>query len=504
LIYYRDASFEEIVAAATAEGQPSLANWYNSEQAGLQPYRDAVRGGEAAKKFLARKPDEDALLFKLREDAFQNINVCEIIVDEQSHFAYGQPPTRKVMLFGAEDPTDERNEVIDRQFGEVYENNCAYSFYREQMATAAIADRWTWQKIWYGLDKSIRFSRIKRECVYPVRDPADPARSLLGVVEIRKRGTADFEYLLWSTTEVKRITGGWKLISEEVHPLKAHKMIPFVPYGDITLDGRHALGNAFYDQIVLINMRSWELAGWRAQAFAILVAIGEMIDEESPSEVDGVKRVKVGMDRFLQMEKGGQFSAVNPNFPIQQVREAQSDLLRESLERSKVSSTAVDSSGTPEQPWSLIMRHLRPLQDRMLNIARFKASEMLTMRTVAATANAVGMLPIVPDGLVYSVTFPEDILPMNKKEQRDMDATDVEADRVLLEDYVEKWIKAGARKEEVSAYVEALDKQRMTRQQGVVDILGGGRKSPFGLPPPATSKAGELYPEDKIPAPVEA
>lgn len=483
----------EAVAIAYGGGSTPIAPgaWAAREATKLQDIRDLVAGGEDCRRFLFTLPDEDPWKKEQRDKAFVNVPVTGKIVDQRSFYAYGYPPTRDFEF---------ENEADAELFESVYNYCGGNSLWRNRVAFYTFRDQISWVKSWYQEStKKLRLTPLTLEKVMPIPHPDDPADTILGVVEISGTPTAPRNYL-WTLTESGWINDQWQWQDgAQKHP-NSFGVIPYTRFGDPFAG--HSLADAALRQIMALNLRSWELEGWRAQSFAIFVLEGEMLSEEEASESDGIRRTKVSNTGYVQVQVGSKLYAVKPDFPVDKIRDAEMTMLKETYEDENVSSYGADSSQAAEQPWAMAMRQQRPLANRTQDVMMFEAQEKEAFQNLLAVARTKQLVGASTTGEL-KLAFPKSIIPIDEKGQEELEGREVTANQRLLETFVGRWVLPGAPDLEVQEYVAKLEAQKAAADATLLnglnlDTKGNGMPpdSKFPVPPPpqaAASKMADLY-----------
>lgn len=493
---FTPATIDDLVSAARAQpcGKAKPENWHDEQIEEVQKYRDAVEGGEKCKNLLIQNLDEDPQITALRNNLYQNIPICESIIDEQAHWVYGMPPERCLTIRGL-DGEDPANLALRDAFSKSCEVNGVDNLWRNELAPAAFRDRWSWMKTWDQRATSLtRMTRLLREEVVPVFDPND-RKTFVGVVEVRKFGDKVTRWG-YTTKQVVQLKDDWTPMEA---PMKnALGRVPYTLIGSMESDVPHQLSDAYYDQTVAINRRNWYLCGVRMQAFAIFAIIGTLINKDQPSKADGVKRTRLGLGQMLMIAGGGDFKAVNPNFAAGELREAEQSALREAFDLAKVSPEIADSSRAAEQPTTVRIRKSRVLADRQRNIRLMIPAEKQWMTDWLVISAKTRRISANPDDVEIRVAFPkdEDVLPLDPTQARTVGMQEVEKDLRTVEDYVRTYILENAPEEKVNEYLAELEAAKAVKQQlnqSVFGGLAGAINTATGAPGRPMSPAERVY-----------
>jgi hypothetical protein len=436
----------------------------------LEKIRNVVEGGEKCRPLLIHPMDEDPDVGVMRNNLYQNVPIAETIVDEQSHWTYGFPPRRSLAILGTKDD-DPAVVDLNKAFSDSYEANGVDNLYRNEMIPAVFRDRWAFVKTWdQEVTKMTRVTRLLREECFCICHP-DDASTYVGVVEIRKRGDV---YSAWATTtnEIAEMDAEWKMVSRRKNKLGR---VPYTLFGSCAEDVPHQLVDAYFDQIVAINRRSWYLGGLRLQAQAIFALIGNLMNKEQVG-ADGRKRTRIGLSSMLMIAQGGDFKAVNPNYAAKELRDSEQSMLREAFDLAKVSPDVADSSSsTAETATAVRLRKSRVFADRNRNLGMFRAQEKQQVTDWLAVSSATGRIKVDPATVEIRVIFPDDesVLPADTNAQRTTAMLEVEKDLRTREDYVREFVKRNAPPNQVEAYMAELEEAIKEDQAQQQSIFGG-------------------------------
>lgn len=507
MLIFAPATLADLYDAAKSQsvGATKPDVWYDTTQQSLEKLRAASAGGDEARQFMIRNADEDPQIQKLRDNLFQNIPICESIVDEQSHWVYGTPPHRCLSIVGIDDDAPEVV-ALNEAFQKGYELNEVDNLYRNLAAPCAFRDRWAWVKTWDQKRTGLtRVSRLLREEVIPIFDP-DDRDTLVGVVEIRKVN-GKFTRWAYTTKQVAEIGDDW---TPKGPTLKnALGRVPYVMLGSMDEEVPHQLADAFYDQVVAINRRSWYLTGLRLQAHAILVIIGSLLNKEEPSKTDGVRRTKLGMAQIMRIAQGGDMKAVQPNYDAAGLRESEQSMIREAFDLAKVSPEVSDSSTAAKTATEAVLRKGRVLADRQRNIRIFTPQEKQAIVDWLTVSFKTKRITVDPAQVEVRLRWPtdEEVLAVDENQARMTGMQEVAAILRTREDYVRTFVKKNAPDGEVDAYMEKLEEEmaRVKSEQG--NLFGGLAASitTAGNPAPAAGgNASRIYGTQQGPVDTES
>jgi hypothetical protein len=260
----------------------------------------------------------------------------------------------------------------------------------------------------------------------------------------------------------------------------------------------HQLADAFYDQVVAINRRSWYLTGLRLQAHAILVIIGSLLNKEEPSKADGVRRTKLGMAQIMRIAQGGDMKAVQPNYDAAGLRESEQSMIREAFDLAKVSPEVSDSSTAAKTATEAVLRKGRVLADRQRNIRIFTPQEKQAIVDWLTVSFKTKRITVDPAQVEVRLRWPtdEEVLAVDENQARLTGMQEVQSILRTREDYVRTFVKKNAPDGEVDAYMEKLEEEmaRVKSEQG--SLFGGLAASitTAGNPAPAVGgSAARIY-----------
>lgn len=491
--FTRDATLEEVKDAYAKSkdsggSPPDPEVHYGEVQGTLAPIRKSYRGGAMARDILlVRKIGETDDQYGNRVNNWQNVPLLRIITSFKTRLLYVVQPERHLCY---EQPGDVNGEqysvdraesrVLDDAFDAIYKVNRAATLFSKQIAPRTHRDLMSWVKVFHDeVQDVVRMASLKREQVVPVMSP-DDSDTALGIVELQPVGDK-FRRILWTESVYGEIDGNWKWVNggPKENPIPGE--IPYICFGMNLPDMGNPLDDAVFDQKHLVNLRSQVAMGIRSQTFTQLWSQGRIKGQGKqvkPPEGDGNERVMMSPEYLLQMDSDGSLNALNPDYPVTEVLEAERQELKRALETYNVSAFSVDPSSAPEQPMSLAVKMLPSMWARAEDVAMFEDAERSLGRMVAIYGAAHDHLPCtvedVQSGAVeVEIRFAETVLPSDKAVKRAADAADVAGNRELWEDYYKEHIKPGADDAEVAEDKILLGEQAAARAALTASTMGG-------------------------------
>lgn len=463
-------------ASATDTRERSLKDIRSAKKDALRRPRVVYKSGRESLEELLRNPNESISDWLKRVNHFTPVPVYRRSIRKMAWLVYGKPPTLETWL-GERPPT---TRAVERQVDPASE---VWSTWVQDMLDlnrnghlnvkgmrARLRETVAPLKVW-GVNangeidappfKAVRMAFMPPENVERIADP-DDERLTLAVVETR--GDRN---ILTTTESVMFVKDDLSLDGEAgAHPIPG--TIPWAFLGD----GSDLFAALIEYERNLINLKSTNNAVHRSQAFPI----GEMKGNPTNPEVQagaGIHGINVSGSRYLHFPDpagGFRWVSVEANFA-----ELRANYDAEKSEAENLGGGMPNSGSTsgtaPEQPTTVALRWLDAWVDRdqiILEAKEFEDQKMEILAAFAANSDneftammgtgAQGVSVPDKDAVDWNVTFIENPLPHDKREDRKVELQEVSEGVRLKADIVQR-IYPEATEQELGDILEALAEQ---------------------------------------------
>jgi len=465
----------------------------------LAPKRNAYRGGDRALRFLVPKPGEKAQKWQLRQHLFRDVPLTSFVANSHARYLYKQAPRRtwwvgevepnatqsaRQILRGETVEADPVSAALASFVRDIYEANHhdslmmrgARLLLRDALACLKVVPRIetddpTIMMDWMGTLGEI--SPSGKDCedsgiedAWPIVDPDDWTR-VLGTIETRGSGD-DVAHWLHTPEMTVRVNDALESIEDELeNPLG---LLMFVYLGD----GTTVLDRILPYHRAAINKSSTLDAVTMVQGFSQPVARGPVQGEVVEDET-GKKHTRSSDSDILEVEINGDFFYARPDAPLDEL-DAQLDRMKtEGIEICDLPKAILSGDLGAVQPHTLRLMFqgtVASYQERVTLAQPFEDETALLVAAIADEWRGEFGLPgtgwRAPDRigergdgvLAWRIEFPASPIPSDDDAKRVSDQQDTAAGRMLLEDYVAKWILPGASGQAIADYVQALQAQR--------------------------------------------
>jgi hypothetical protein len=480
----------------------SLDEWSEGIEQDLVEIRAATSGGPDALELLIRGQREGQKEWDNRQKRFRNVPICGFGANAYAWMIAGNGNGQTRYWFADKPVPDIISQIVTPQAPADFEMSLALNkWMQDQFELAnwetifteatfcAVRDGLSVARIWPryvdGKLEGFGVSVLWREQAKPVYDAVNP--TLLSevyekVYTIDDSGKDVIRWRKWTSQYVVFVNSRTLEEEEERTPHQFGRP-PFAFFGS----GRSMLKDAVLDQRELIHRESIRLVITNAQGFSHTVIQGQpktpvnREDADPFAPADG--SYTTGPHRTIVFgDKDGDMHFAIPDAPLGEHRLSFESLLMTSMRLSLGLPGDLMSNGqAPEQPTSIMYHWIiaKMSYSGLRNYAiKFKDDVVEIALPIAAIVS--GLRFNVKD-VDWEHEFREDPLPQDNQSDRGRDQVDVQAGRMLLEDYLRKWILPIGTPDEVRSYAAAI---KGTQAEDQVNADGresgsNGQRSPL-------------------------